>query len=162
MKWHRIRLKSFIALKLSSWRLCNSTLRRAVWPDLLKFRHFGKNEIWPFLRFTQYLGKILCYWANFLWCNGKISTKSFGHLVTLFASENKMLERAQFLQISAAIFLIRNHAIICALAQLAEQSPLASEVSSSNRVIGNVIEQLFSLLHWLNIKQQYIVRDCPC
>ena len=73
-----------------------------------------------------------------------------------------MLERAQFLQISAAIFLIRNHAIFCALAQLAEQSPLASEVSSSNRVIGNVIEQLFSLLHWLNIKQQYIVRDCPC
>ena len=83
-------LFSWKSLAGSSSSLLN---RQTVWPDLAKFRHFGKkfNRLWQFCMAYLVLGKILnqllqlnvCYLLNFLCCKWpKLKTLS-SHLVTL-------------------------------------------------------------------------------
>ena len=85
-------LFSLKSLAGSSSSLLN---RQTVWPDLAKFRHFGKkfNRLWQFCRAYLVLGKILnllwqnndCYWANFHCCKWpKLRTKS-SNLVNLIS-----------------------------------------------------------------------------
>ena len=64
----------------------------AVWPDLAKFRHFGKmTQIFKWLRdylakFGPTLAKLLCFWTAFQCCKWPNIEKQSSHLVTLLES----------------------------------------------------------------------------
>ena len=69
------------------------TTLSSVWPNLAKFRHFGKK-----IKFWQFFGKNLCllgqinlsYWVNFLCCKLPNNEKKSSHPVTLLLTHARI------------------------------------------------------------------------